>query len=147
MKLRTQMPELKGETEWLNGSVKQSNLIGKKPTIIHFWSVSCQDCKESLPQFNELRDKYIDRLNIVSVHMPRSKEDTEIGKIKRMARKYKLTQPIFIDNKMTLTDTFDNQYVPSYYLFDSQGILRHYQAGGSGMKMLEKRILKLLNDK
>lgn len=146
MKLRSQMPELTGETEWLNGKVERAGLIGKKPTIIHFWSVSCHDCKESLPLFSQLREKYLDRVNFVSIHMPRSKEDTDISKVKRAAKKYKITQPIFIDNKMTLTDTFDNQYVPSYYLFDQKGVLRHYQAGGSGMKMLEKRVLKILND-
>ena len=147
MKLRSKMPELKGETDWLNGKAKRSDLVGEKPTIIHFWSVSCQECKESLPLLSQFREKYGSRVNFVAVHMPRSKEDTDIGKIKKVAHKYKITQPIFIDNKMTLTDTFNNQYVPSYYLFDQNGVLRHYQAGGSGMKMLEKRVIKVLDEK
>lgn len=144
MKLRSQMPDIKGETGWLNGKVNRDDLIGVKPTIIHFWSVSCHDCKESLYDFGIFRDKYSSRVNFLAVHMPRSNEDLDIDIIKKIARKYKITQPIFIDSKMKLTDTFDNQYVPSYYLFDENGILRHYQAGGSGMKMLEKRLLKLL---
>ena len=144
MKLRSQMPEIKGETDWLNGKVKREDLIGVKPTIIHFWSVSCHDCKEILPEFGKFRAKYSERVNFLAVHMPRSYEDMEIGIVKKVARKYKITQPIFIDNKMKLTDTFNNQYVPSYYVFDEKGILRHYQAGGSGMKMLEKRLLKIL---
>lgn len=147
MKLRSQMPDIKGETDWLNGKVARENLIGEKPTIIHFWSLSCYDCKESLPELSKFGEKYRDRVNFLAVHMPRSIEDMDIGKIKKAARKYKLTQPIFVDNKMTLTDTFNNQYVPSYYLFDLNGVLRHYQVGGSGMKMLEKRVLKLLNEK
>jgi len=147
MRLRSQMPELKGETEWLNGKVKRMDLIGDRPTIIHFWSISCQDCNESMPLFGQLKENYADRVNFVSVHMPRSKEDTDVSKVKRAAKKYKITQPIFVDNKMVLTDIFENQYVPSYYLFDQKGVLRHYQAGGSGMKMLEKRILKVLNEK
>lgn len=146
MKLRSQMPELKGEAAWLNGTVKREELVGVKPTIIHFWSMSCHDCKEIMPQFNQLMKIYDERVNFIAVHMPRSKEDTEIGRIKKAARKFKITQPIYIDNHMTLTDTFNNKYVPSYYLFDKNGMLRHYQSGGSGMKMLEKRMLKLLNE-
>ena len=146
MKLRSKMPDIKGETHWLNGKVEREDLIGEKPTIIHFWSVSCYDCKESMPEFISFGERYSENLNLLAVHMPRSKEDMDIGKVKKTARKYKVTQPIFIDNNMSLTDVFNNQYVPSYYLFDKKGILRHYQAGGSGMKMLEKRLLKLLNE-
>ncbi|MDN4492352.1 TlpA family protein disulfide reductase [Ureibacillus aquaedulcis] len=147
MKLRSKMPELMGEAAWLNGSVKRDDLVGKRPTIIHFWSMSCHECKEGFPQFNQFRKAFDERVNFIAVHMPRSQEDTDIGRIKKIARRYKITQPIFVDNQMTLTDLFNNQYVPSYYLFDQNGLLRHYQSGGSGMKMLEKRVLKLLNEK
>ncbi|MFC7685579.1 TlpA family protein disulfide reductase [Ureibacillus sp. GCM10028918] len=146
MKLRSQMPKFNGEAAWLNGSVKQEELVGEKPTIIHFWSMSCHECKEIMPQFNQFRERFGERVNFIAVHMPRSKEDTDIGKIKKAARRYKITQPIYIDNQLTLTDTFNNQYVPSYYLFDQKGVLRHYQSGGSGMKMLEKRVLRVLNE-
>ena len=48
--------------------------------------------------------------------------------------------------KRTLTDKFDNQYVPAYYVFDKDGQLRHFQAGGGGMKMLEKRVNRVLDE-
>ncbi|MBB3868056.1 Uri superfamily endonuclease [Parageobacillus toebii NBRC 107807] len=41
---------------------------------------------------------------------------------------------------------FENQYVPAYYVFDAEGKLRHFQAGGSGMKMLEKRVNRVLEE-
>ena len=47
---------------------------------------------------------------------------------------------------MKLTDAFDNQHVPAYYVFDKDGQLRHFQAGGSGMKMLEKRVNRVLDE-
>ncbi|CAM5692119.1 Thiol-disulfide oxidoreductase OS=Lysinibacillus sphaericus OX=1421 GN=LS41612_18785 PE=4 SV=1 [Lysinibacillus sphaericus] len=39
MKLREQMPELTGATTWLNGEVTKAQLVGAKPTLIHFSSV------------------------------------------------------------------------------------------------------------
>lgn len=36
MKLRQPMPELTGAKEWLNGEVTKEQLIGEKPTLIHF---------------------------------------------------------------------------------------------------------------
>ncbi|WLR43204.1 TlpA disulfide reductase family protein [Bacillus carboniphilus] len=146
MKLREQMPELEGATEWLNGQVTKGELIGEKPTLIHFWSISCHLCKDAMPNVNQFRDQYKDKLNVVSVHMPRSERDLDIEEIKKVASEHDITQPTFVDGKHALTDAFENQYVPAYYVFDKQGALRHFQAGGSGMKMLEKRVNRVLTE-
>jgi thiol-disulfide isomerase/thioredoxin len=147
MRLRTPMPELEGATEWLNGQVTREDLIdSQKPTLIHFWSVSCQLCKDAMPQVNEFRDQYKDRLNVIAVHMPRSEKDLDLKQIKEIAAQHDMTQPIFVDSQHKLTDAFENKYVPAYYVFDAEGKLRHFQAGDSGMKMLEKRVNRVLEE-
>jgi thiol-disulfide isomerase/thioredoxin len=146
MKLRSPMPDLSGATAWLNGEVSKNQLIGSKPTLIHFWSVSCGLCKEAMPEVNAFRDQYKKELNVIAVHMPRSEKDMDLIDIKEIAAQHDITQPIFVDNDMKLTDAFDNQYVPAYYVFDKDGQLRHFQAGGSGMKMLEKRVNRVLDE-
>lgn len=146
MRLRSPMPKLEGATKWLNGEVSREQLVGEKPTLIHFWSVSCHLCKVVMQDINEFRDKYKDELNVIAVHMPRSKEDTDLEQIKKVAAYYDISQPIFVDNEEKLTDAFENQYVPAYYVFDKSGVLRHYQSGGRGMDMLEKRINRVLDE-
>lgn len=146
MKLREQMPELDGEKAWFNGEVSKSDLVGDKPTLIHFWSISCGLCKEAMPQVNEFRDQYKDKLNVVAVHMPRSENDLDLDKIKQVAEQHNISQPIFVDSDLKLNDKFENQYVPAYYVFDKEGKLRHFQAGGSGMKMLTKRVNRVLEE-
>ena len=146
MKLREQMPELEGATAWLNGEKAKADLVGEKPTLIHFWSISCHLCKEAMPDVNEFRDKYKEDLNVVAVHMPRSEDDLDMDQIKSVAAEHDITQPIFVDSAVKLTDQFDNQYVPAYYVFDKDGQLRHFQAGGGGMKMLEKRVNRVLDE-
>lgn len=144
MKLRSPMPELIGEGIWLNGKVERHELIGEKPTIFHFWSISCYECRENMKHFCLFVEDYKEYVHFVAVHMPRCKEDTEVERIKDAAHKYKITQPIYVDNDLTISDLFYNFYVPSYYVFDQQGILRHLQSGNGGLKMLEKRLAKLL---
>ncbi|WP_019242476.1 MULTISPECIES: redoxin domain-containing protein [Bacillus] len=146
MKLRAEMPELTGATAWLNGEVSKEQLVGEKPTLIHFWSISCHLCKEAMPQVNDFRDRYKDRLNVVAVHMPRSENDLDLEEIKKVAAEHDIVQPIFVDSELKLNDAFENQYVPAYYVFDKTGVLRHFQAGGSGMKMLEKRVNRVLDE-
>lgn len=147
MRLHAEMPELKGETAWLNGEVSKDDLVGEKPTLIHFWSVSCGLCKEAMPKVNEFRDEFKDKLNVVAVHMPRSEKDLDLDQIKEIAAEHNITQPIFVDNEHKLTDAFENQYVPAYYVFDAKGELRHFQAGGDGMKLLTKRVNRVLENK
>ncbi|MFZ3579896.1 TlpA family protein disulfide reductase [Virgibacillus sp. DJP39] len=145
MKLRAEMPELNGATKWFNSNaIKKNDLIGNKPTLIHFWSVSCGLCKDAMPNVNEFRDEYKDELNVIAVHMPRSEKDLDLDQIKEVASEHDISQPIFVDNEHKLTDAFENQYVPAYYVFDNEGKLRHFQAGGGGMKMLRKRVNRVL---
>lgn len=146
MKLREQMPLLEGATQILNDTITREELIGDKPTLIHFWSVSCYLCKEAMPEVNELRDEYDDRLNVVAVHMPRSEDDLDLAVIEKMAESHDIIQPILVDSEHVITDVFENKYVPAYYVFDKEGKLRHFQAGGSGMPMLRKRLERVLNE-
>ncbi|MBS4221457.1 TlpA family protein disulfide reductase [Lederbergia citrea] len=146
MKLREPMPELVGATEWLNGQVTKDELVGEKPTLFHFWSISCHLCKEAMPQVNEFRDEYEGKLNVVAVHMPRSEDDLDLEEIKKVASEHSITQPIFVDSELRFADALENQYVPAYYVFDKDGKLRHFQAGGGGMQMLEKRVNRVLGE-
>ncbi|WP_100371766.1 TlpA family protein disulfide reductase [Bacillus sp. FJAT-45037] len=145
MKLREEMPELTGATTWLNDEVTKEELLESgKATLIHFWSVSCGLCKEAMPEINEFRDEYDDELNVVSVHMPRSEKDLDMSVIEAMAQGHDISQPTFVDSEHKLTDAMENKYVPAYYVFDEEGKLRHFQAGGSGMDMLRKRVNRVL---
>ncbi|GED14051.1 redoxin domain-containing protein [Aneurinibacillus migulanus] len=144
MKLREEMPTFDGVTEWVNGGVTKSDLKDS-PVLVHYWSISCHTCKETLPQLNEWRERYKDQgLRVVSIHMPRSEKDMELGPVKEAIEQYKLIHPVAIDNDYKLVDAYKNQYVPAYYLFDAEQKLRHYQAGEKGLKMLEKRLDRVL---
>ncbi|KHD84219.1 TlpA family protein disulfide reductase [Heyndrickxia ginsengihumi] len=146
MKLNEKMPELANATEWVNQEVTRDELIGVRPTLIHFWAISCHICKKAMPELNKFRDQYKQQLNVVGVHMPRSENDLDIEIVKLIAKDYGMTQPIYIDNEHRLADAFENMYVPSYYLFDENGRLRHMQAGGSGLHLLEKQLHLILKE-
>ncbi len=146
MRLKDPMPSLEGATETLNGEVNREQLIGSKPILIHFWAVSCHLCKKAMPNVNEFRDKYKDKLHVISIYMPRTEEDMNMELIQETAKEHDITQPILIDGQRTIATNFGNKYMPAYYLFDKNGEMRHYQAGGSSMQFLEKRLNRMLNE-
>ncbi|GAB3068318.1 TlpA family protein disulfide reductase [Virgibacillus ainsalahensis] len=146
MRLKTQMPELDGATNWLNGKgIMRNDLIGNKPTLIHFWSISCDLCKKAMPKLNKLRDENRDRLNVIAVHMPRSEKDKELDEISSLATKIGILEPIFVDNENRLSSVFKNRYVPAYYLFDRDGELRYMQDGSGRTQLLQKRVVRMLD--
>jgi thiol-disulfide isomerase/thioredoxin len=149
MRIREQMPELHGVAAWwLNSKpIKRSDIMGSRPALIHFWSISCGLCKDTMPKINELRDEYKDQLHVIAVHMPRSANDLDLHAVQRAADEHGMTQPVYADNQHVLTDAFHNQHVPAYYLFDADGKLRHFQAGGGGMITLRRRLNRVLGRK
>src|SRR5690606_39159390 len=147
MRLGTEMPGLTGLTEWVNGEVSRPDLKGKRGLVL-FWSISCGLCKKSLPDVNALREKYKEHdLQVISVHMPRSEKDTEIGPVKETIEKYELKHPQAIDNEHNVVDAFENEFVPSFYLFDRDGLLRHRSAGEKALSLLQKPLEKVLGIK
>lgn len=144
MRLREELPDFPGITEWVNGQVTKADLAGS-PVLVHFWSVSCYMCKESMPSINEWRDKYAaNGLKVIGIHMPRSEKDTDIETIKQTIAEHNLTHPIAIDNEMKTVDAFQNEYVPAFYLFDESLQLRHFQAGEKGLNLVKKRLFRIL---
>ncbi|TFJ94497.1 redoxin domain-containing protein [Lentibacillus salicampi] len=147
MRLRNEMPELDGATKWLNSRpLSKQDVTGKKPVFIYIWSVSCDTCKKTIPKVNELCDFYQGQLNTIAIHMPRTERDKDLAEVRRVAKEHNMSQPIFVDHNATLTNQFNNRYVPAYYLFDTSGKLRFRHSGNGGIQMLQKRVNRILNE-
>ncbi|CDQ40272.1 MULTISPECIES: TlpA family protein disulfide reductase [Virgibacillus] len=147
MRLRDEMPELHGGTDWLNSKpITKKDLLNSDPTFIHFWSISCDLCKKAMPNLNRIRDTYSDQIKVISIHHPRSEMDKDRREIRRTASDHGLTEPIIIDNQERLSKAFRLHYVPSYFLFDHSGILRFVQRGNSNTSLLEKRIKRIITN-
>ncbi|BAS27220.1 redoxin domain-containing protein [Limnochorda pilosa] len=145
MHLKSPLPSLEGATAWLNG--KPETVGGGRPVFVHFWAVSCPVCKESMPQVNGWRDTYAPRgLQVISVHMPLRETDTDLGQVRETAEGLGITQPVAVDSELAISDRFENQYTPAYYVFDGEGKLRHYQAGNRAMDLVERRLQRVVEE-
>lgn len=141
------MPALDGATEWVNGEIATENLQGK-PTLVHFWSVSCGSCHEIMEHVKGWREKYTPQgLEFVGIHMPRGEKDTNTDAVKADIAEMEVSWPQAIDNRHAIVDAFENKYVPAFYLFNEAGEMTHFQAGDRGQKMLEGAIERLLKPK
>lgn len=80
MRIGTEMPALEGATEWFGATQAHAEAESRgRPTLIHFWSVSCGICKDNLPRVAEWRDERKEQgLRVIAVHMPRYESDTDV---------------------------------------------------------------------
>jgi thiol-disulfide isomerase/thioredoxin len=142
------MPKLDGATEWFGGTQAHAEAEAEgRPTLVHFWSVSCGICKENMPRISEWREgRREDGLRVIAVHMPRYEADTDVEAVREAISKYDITEPCAIDNGHKLRDAFHNDhgYVPAYYLFDAQGKLKSFAAGERGLDMLASALERML---
>lgn len=145
LRMDADLPSLDGGTDWFNSpGVKDEDLAGH-PVLIHFWALSCGVCKESLPDLNRWVDEYGPKgLKIVSIHMPRQESDTNVPAVKECLEEWEVKQPCVVDNWHTITDRFENKYVPALYLFDADHKMRHFQAGEKAVKMTEPVVQRVL---
>lgn len=147
MRLREPLPELSREASWLSGQVKtRSELVGEKPVLIYFWSVSCGTCTRGIDQVTALFNEYKEDMHVITVHLPRKEEDRNIANVKRYIEQHHLNEPVIIDQTHEITNQFKNRYVPAFYLFDKAGKLRFIQAGKSTVTILKKRLERLLKE-
>ena len=145
LRMDTPLPSLEGGTDWFNSKPVTVDELKGHTVIIHFWSISCGICKESLPDVYRWIDTYGPKgLKVVSVHMPRQESDTNVEAVKECIAEYEIKQPIVVDNWHTITDAFENKYVPAYYVFDTDLKMRHFSAGEKAVKMIEPVLERLL---
>lgn len=137
LRLNSPMPALAGATEWLPAAPTGDDLAGH-PVLVYFWAVSCHICHERMPSLAALRDRYAPQgLRLVAVHMPRQESDTDVGAVRREIASLGITDPCAVDNEHALADAFENRLLPSFFLFDREGLLRSRTAGDAGIGMLE----------
>jgi len=141
------MPTLDGATTWFNGSQDDTTeQLKGKPTLVHFWAVSCGICKEKMPQLHELTKKYAALgLQTVAIHMPRYEADTDLDTVNEAMIEHHITEPTAVDSLHKLKDAFQNEqgWVPVYYLFDADGKLKTRAAGEFGVGVLTTALDKM----
>ena len=148
LRMRSPLPSLEGVATWINGGPPNTQELRGAPVVVQFWSITCYICHNVVEQVNAWREKYEKQgVVFISVHQPRSESELDVTAVTNDAlENMKITQPLAIDNEHTLVDRFQNQFVPSYYVFNRNHELRHFQAGDKGYDRIEAAIDRVVKE-
>lgn len=94
-------------------------------TVVYldFWDSWCAPCRESLPKLSALNEQYPD-LKVVAVNL-----DTDPRDGLRFLARYRLSYPVASDPSPRSADVYRLKGLPTAFLIDRDGIVRHVFEG------------------
>ncbi len=122
------------------------NLADYKGKVVYldFWASWCGPCRESFPVLDELRAKYVDSgFEVVGINLDEKTSDAD-GFLKKFPVKF----PLAADPEGKSAEMYKLKGMPSAYLIDKKGVVRHVVVGfdKDEKKKLEPLIAQLVKE-
>ncbi len=106
-------------------TVKEAN---GKVVIVDFWATYCAPCKKSFPKYQELVDQFGGDLAVIAVSVD-DKDDVSKEQIEEFAKNTGVKFSIVWDKDKTAAGQYSPPKMPSSFLVDKTGTVRHLHAG------------------
>lgn len=114
-------PTLRG----LANGASLSEAINGKVAVIDFWASWCTPCRRLMPFLNELHEAHrAEGLTIVAINLDDEQADAE-----RFLTRVPVGYPVAFDAAGECPARFALKGMPSTFVIDRQGIVRHVNAG------------------
>lgn len=139
----TMAPEI-GIKDLAGRGVNIASLKGKV-VLVDFWASWCAPCREELPVLESLYKKYRARgFEVVGVNQDESPDN-----VKKFLNGMPLSFRVVHDRGGAVANRYEPAKMPSSFLIDRKGIVRHVHAGfrAADRATLEKKISALLDAK
>ncbi len=113
-----------------------------KPTILFFIQSACYSCLQEAKAFQEMKDRYKEKINIVAVGVDL------LGKpmLVTWASHNNITYPVLLDPIFSVPEKYGFSYTPSSVIIDKDGKIAFIHAGfrPEDVKYFEDKIKELL---
>lgn len=126
----------------LDGNVVSSDQFKGKVVVIDFWATWCPPCREEIPGYVSLQQKYAkDGLVIVGVSVDQDSAD----KVKKWVDAHKVSYTIVMQDDEVIAAFGGMDAIPTTFLIDRDGNIRDKKVGAEPTAEYEKKILTYLN--
>lgn len=119
--------------------ISLSNYKGKI-VFLNFWATWCPPCRTEIPGFLEVYKQYKSKgMEIIGISVDRTGSRSVIN----FAEAFKITYPVIISTRKLERDYQPGRYIPTTFVIDEKGQIRHKHVGYMDKRTLENYFLKL----
>lgn len=136
IKVGMQSPKFK-TIDFLGNEISSDKLKGKY-YLLSFWATWCSPCLKEIPQIRNIRNKYNDKIAIISIS-----RDTDYKKFLKGVEDYKMNW-IHVYNMPSMENLFGEKPIPSLYLMNEDGKIV-FSSWELPMDKLDEILTKALN--
>jgi thiol-disulfide isomerase/thioredoxin len=113
-----------------------------KVVLVNLWATWCPPCREEMPTLQAFHEKYRSRgFVLIAVN-----QGEKAPQIRPFVDEYKLTFPVWLDEKSKTSRMFNTMNLPSSYVVDRDGQVRLMWIGGISKKNLERYVPEVIRE-
>ncbi len=112
-----------------------------RPQILYFWADWCPRCEDDFHLMERLYKQWSTQENsprLLAVDVGQSEEH-----IRNFVKRMDISFPIYLDHDGKIARSFGVKGLPTYFLVDKQGVIRHLILGWADEKTLLEEIAKM----
>lgn len=127
-------PRINAEFVVGHGPVTPEEARGKV-VIVDFWATFCAPCQRTFPKYQALLDQFGSDLAIIAVSV--DDDETNREQLEEFAQMTHVQFPIVWDKEHRTAEAYRLSKMPTSFVIDKQGIIRHIHAGSSDNTVAE----------
>lgn len=130
--------------EDLEGNVVRLSDTAGRVRLVDFWATWCAPCREEVPMFQELHERYADQgFTLIAVSMD-DEGPSRVERIKAFVDEYGISYVNVLGNEQVADDFGGVLGLPTAFLVDGEGRIVKQYFGPKPRKKLEAQIRELL---
>jgi thiol-disulfide isomerase/thioredoxin len=127
----------------LSGQKLELTALRGKVVLLDFWATWCAPCREEIPHFVEMQEKYGARgLQIVGISV-----DDEVAPVRQFYQQYKMNYPVAMGDAKLAGAYGGVLGLPIAFLIDRDGKIVTKHIGQTDAAVFEKEVIELLGQR